>query len=157
MVLFKKKRVESNLQPAPSQNLPELPKLPELPRLDLPQVSPLNDRNSNNLPSFPNNDLGRKISQDTIKGAITGEEEDDEAFEDEEFDEQYIGSPPKSFSMPIKKEYPHPHNKNGPVFVRLDKFQESIHIFENAKTQIMEMEHLLMNIRKRKDDESYCG
>jgi len=129
------------------------PKLPDLPRL--PELPKINQEPINNLPSFPTSDLGRRFSQDTIKEAVTGEGESDGAFDEEEFEED-MKTPPMPLTKPMSQEYtPHPIHKSGkePVFVRLDKFQESIHIFENAKHQISEMEHMLIDIRRKKESE----
>ena len=43
--------------------------------------------------------------------------------------------------------------KAEPVFIRLDKFQESLNVFENAKKKINEMRAMLQDLRRIKDQE----
>ena len=40
-----------------------------------------------------------------------------------------------------------------PVFVRIDKFEESMEVFEKAEKKIGEMEELFRDIRKLKEEE----
>ncbi|MEK6842250.1 MAG: hypothetical protein AABX84_00380, partial [Nanoarchaeota archaeon] len=65
-----------------SMSLPELPKIPELPHLgksrDFDRIT------LPSLPSYPNSSFGKKFSQNAIKDAISGEEEDEI---EEDFDE----------------------------------------------------------------------
>jgi len=83
-------------------SLPELPKLPELP--ELPKL----DNNKHNpkepfhqLPSFPNNSIGKKFSQDTIKEAVKGKE--------------------------TNKNYSHPEEKKGERVFEANEFDFSNH------------------------------
>ena len=43
--------------------------------------------------------------------------------------------------------------KAEPIFIRLDKFEESVKIFEKVKEQITEMSSLLEDIRQIRDEE----
>ena len=64
-------------------SLPDLPRLPEIDTFEENE-----ERRIHKLPSLPHNSLGTKFSQDTIKGAVSGEREDDFADADEpEFEE----------------------------------------------------------------------
>ena len=176
----KKEEVKSSIP-----NLPELPKLPELPAMNefayeedsLPQ-----------LPRFPNNSLGNKFSQNTIKEAISGKKEDEEVFSAEDFpdedelekgmmqkplqkprteefenyndEEETIPTKPKSQEVPqnfITKNYM--TRKAEPVFIRIDKFEESMKIFQDIKSQISEIESLIKNTKeiKAKEEEELAS
>jgi len=138
-----------------SLGLPELPKLPELPSLErglnlegqhaLPQ-----------LPSYPSSPFGEKFSQNAIKDAVSGEEEDDE----EDFDaDESMHNEGLKMPRPLTREEPTVHRsmmgtpRNEPVFVRLDKFEEGLKIFEDTKHKIMELERMLNNVKKVKEEE----
>jgi len=100
-------------------SLPKLPDLPELPKLENhPQG---NDHHIHQLPSFPNNSIGQKFSQNTIKDAIRGQPEQmypslpeikkgDRVFESDEFvpPKKNMRKMQKPLRMPIKKEYDFP-------------------------------------------------
>ncbi|MBI2628771.1 hypothetical protein HYW74_01675 [Candidatus Pacearchaeota archaeon] len=61
--------------------VPELPKLPPLP--DLPQL-PESKREQDNfsLPSLPSSNIGQRINQDMIKGAVSGREDEENDLTD---------------------------------------------------------------------------
>jgi hypothetical protein len=155
MGLFNKKNnlAEENLNAMP--RLPELPRLPSLPNME---GNFDEDMELPKLPSFPNNSLGDKFSQDTIKEAVAGEKEvePDEVDDFERNEGQMMPRLPEetvsrreSYSS---KQYPR-QRKEEPVFIRLDKFEESLEIFKEAKEQISEMEHLLADIKDLKQRE----
>lgn len=74
--MFKKKRKQEYEKRTGIPELPELPKLPEFPgEENIPTV--------HQLPSFPNNSLGDKFSQNTIKEAVSGRKEDFGEYADE--------------------------------------------------------------------------
>ena len=158
---FNKKEQSSN-ENIPS--LPELPKLPELPRLGPPNIDSMN---LPQLPSMPDSPFGRKFSQSMIKDAVSGEKED-EQFEGESFgDIPNAEIMPKFPQMPLIKKMSMPSEdyrseftnsfkkskKPEPVFIRIDKFEESLEMFENAKKKIAEMEDALKSIKKTKEEE----
>jgi len=147
----------------PTLDLPELPKLPELPDLD---ESPKQEKfqNPHRLPSFPSSPLGKKFSQNTIKNAVTGEKEvggfdaDDLALDDEE-EMQMMPKPLKKplirgvvYEEPIMPRITQ-MKRAEPVFIRIDKFEESLNLFEKAKSQISEIEKMLTHIKKAKEEE----
>jgi len=153
-----------------SPSLPELPKLPELPRLKIPGADhELEDHSVPQLPSYPNNPLGEKFSQNAIKDAVTGEKEDDGDFEaDESFDEDEEMMPRphermfERSAIPSEEYLSTPKRLTGtlrktrhaePVFIRMDKFEESSEVFETAKNKVMEVEEMLGDIKKIKEDE----
>jgi len=226
MALFGKKDKKSEVK-KPSQTAPELPELPKLP--EFPPVTPAptppatlakEDERLPQLPTFPNNSLGNKFTQDTIKEAVAGEKEGEEVFEAEDFPEEHAGMmqkplikksfskdyddyeqsisgsrPEKKFSQeyddddvpeteevyermmpampvapPVTKSVSKPltklvdnsqefavknymTKKAEPVFIRIDKFEESIKIFQDIKSQISEIEKLIKNTKEIKAKE----
>ena len=153
MSLFNKKRGTEHMGTPDLSEIPELPRLPELSEEFLPSI--------HQLPSFPNNSLGDRFSQNTIKEAVTGREEGD--FEEivDEFEgledhqkiqkpqmKRYI-EPPKSSLKPLR-EMTH---EAEPLFVRLDKFKESHVILDDVKKQMHEITHLLNETNSIKEKE----
>jgi len=163
----KKEEMKKNISSIPE--FPELPKLPELPELDefsyeedsLPQ-----------LPKFPNSPLGDKFSQNIIKEAIAGEKEDKEVFDAEDFQEKEKGMMQKPLTgdfenyekgilvKPKLKEVPsnfvtknYMTRKAEPIFIRIDKFEESMKIFQEIRTQVSEIEDLIKNVKEIKSKE----
>lgn len=176
MGLFKNKETPkkdfANLQ---VPKLPELPKLPDFPGMR-EESEDYDEMNLPQLPIFPNNSLGNKFSQNTIKEAVAGEKEvesegaDDLPLDFEENENQMMQEPlreinpmkdMRQFSPPAQRAREIPsYSKNlvkkaEPVFIRLDKFEESMEIFNDTKEQISEIENLLKNIKelKQKEDE----
>lgn len=155
MGLFKKKEKKDEKKEVSS--LPELPKLPEFPIRE----NPINSIPQ--LPRFPINSLGEKFSQNTIKEAVTGKKEDEEVFEADEFmeteeDMRMMPKPQLEKSTGIisqmgVKKFGEESKNTEPVFIRIDKFEESLQIFEKTKTQILEIGDILKNIQKLKDEE----
>ena len=146
-----------------SYSLPEMPNLPELPKIGddlsgLPQ-----------LPSYPSDLLGEKLSQSAIKDAVSGEKESDkEVFEADdsfpEIKERMMQKPPKDLTKEIstKKIRTLPEietqdfiktKESEPVFVRIDKFEESLEIFEKARKKISEIEKFLVEIKRVREKE----
>ena len=143
--------------------LPELPKIPELPPLgksgDFDRIT------LPNLPSYPNSSFGKKFSQNAIKDAVSGEEEDEI---EEDFDEDEFPIKGKAALEPLpgfvkRKTLPEEEytsrtlgfKRSGkePVFIRIDKYDDALRMFEDAKKKIMEMEDMLKHIKKIKEDE----
>jgi len=160
MGLFKKRDKKKKKESAELPELPRISKLPELPKLKgfdseskLPQ-----------LPSYPSTELGNKFSQHTIKEAVTGGKED-RTGADEFVKEQMMPHdlkikplPNLMAEMPPKFEKIVPHKRmrtkqKGPVFIRIDKFEESLDIFEEIKEKISGMESLLQEIKETKAKE----
>ncbi len=154
MGLFKKEKTSEK-----KVMLPQLPELPRLPELAKVEEKGLYSQSVNQLPQFPNNSLGEKFSQNTIKEAVAGEKEGEEDFDADDFEGQIqmMQKPPKKqFSQEIPldfQETPTKTKRAEPVFIRLDKFEESMHLFQKAKKQISEIETMLNNIKKLKDEE----
>lgn len=162
MGLFKRKKEDKKSWEV--SKLPELPPLPELPEIE--------DENSENfihqLPRFPNDSLGEKFSQNTIKEAITGKKEErgfaDEFATREEM--QMMQEPPERKFFPvipkdkIRKEISTSFEESAkkiretePIFIRMDKFDEGLKALEETKKQISEIEKLLKNTREIKEAE----
>lgn len=167
----KAKEVKSNISSVPE--LPELPKLPDFPYMD---ESSHEEESLPQLPRFPNNSLGNKFSQNTIKEAITGKKEEEEVFDAEDFTEEEKRMMQKPLQKPLREDVedyetgvlmkpklkeisPNFVEKNymtrkaEPVFIRIDKFEESMNIFQNIKTQISEIENLIKKTKEVKDKE----
>ena len=151
--------------------LPELPKLPRLPNIE---ENSLDNFKIHQLPSFPTNSLGEKFSQNTIKEAIAGKKEGAEVSETDDFadDEQMIQRPLKKPPVPefsplentpelpfekrkqeISEDFETSTKNAEPVFIRIDKFEESLKIFEKSKDKISEIAQTLKNIRDAKEKE----
>jgi hypothetical protein len=181
MGLFKKKDDKKGMEKESLTNnsqelqIPELPELPKLPSLSGEEDG--SEMELPRLPSFPNGPTGDRFSQNTIKHAVAGEkevkpEEDAEDYEEENpmmpesleennqrtFQKQRIPREiiPETNNYSQKQSYP---KKEEPVFIRLDKFEESLEIFKEAKEQILEIEHLLTDIKdlKEKEEEELTG
>ncbi len=148
-------------------SMPEIPKLPELP--ELPRLDNIDDEEKlPQLPSFPASNLGEKFSQSAIKEAVTGRKEEEDYVDDFEED-QMIPLPPKRDNMMPPKEAPMVRDieevpkgfreaasvvkKAEPVFVRIDKFEQSLKVFEKAKAKVMDIERMLKDIKKLKERE----
>lgn len=161
MGLFKRKEKKE----IPS--LPELPRLPDFPRLE-DQDSDLKEPLSR-LPSFPSNSLGKKFSQDSIKDAVTGKK-DGGGSDMDEF--EMVGR----MKEPLKKsvrELPYEdieeydedeglrgmpgegmmRSEAGPIFIRIDKFEEGLRIFEETKRKIAKIEKILGETKRIKEKE----
>jgi len=163
---FKEKKEEGDGIP----KLPELPSLPELPELPETennsgtQVSELPNFSSDSsddksripqLPSFPNDDMGNKFSQDTIKEAITGRKGVEEVGAND-FEEEEMQMMPKPLTIRREeREIPTFENvrEAEPIFIRVDKFEESSKAFEEIKKKVAEIEKTFTGIRKVKEEE----
>lgn len=158
MGLFnKKKGVKKETSSSP--DLPKLPKLPELPRLDD------EEKQIHKLPSFPSNSLGTRFSHNTIKEAVTGEGED-ELLADDFLDEDEMRMMREPVRKPLTEEIGEKtpsglrklesEREKGiiePIFIRIDRFEEALKIFNETKKKISEMDRILEDIRKVKEKE----
>lgn len=148
-------------------SLPNLPRLPELPSFGKKYFAN-SDEQLHQLPSFPNNYLGEKFSQNAIKEAVTGRKESEEVFDvnESEFDDENqmmrkpLKKPLTKELLFQKKEVPEEFKEAArivrnaePIFIRIDKFEEGIKIFEKTKEKILEMDKILKNIKKIKEEE----
>ncbi len=153
MGLFNKKNKKEGKTEKQPIKLPELPKLSKLP--DLPKL-PESETKLPQLPRYPSTKLGDKFSQSMIKENVTGEKED-EIRADEFVKEQMMPLSQKIKPSKLKPEFPskiekiNPRKK--PVFIRIDKFEESLKIFEDTKEKIYSMEKLLSEIKQLKEME----
>lgn len=128
--------------------LPELPKLPKLPQINSKDVD-FSDAPSQ-LPSYPPGSLGEKFSQNAIKEAVTGKTGDEEVLDaDESLDEIEKKMMPKPLDRNLKTKV----TTLEPVFVRIDKFEEGLKIFERTKVKISEIGKLLEEMKKINENE----
>ncbi|MGY4884601.1 MAG: hypothetical protein ACP5NZ_03415 [Nanobdellota archaeon] len=219
MGLFSRKENKEGMIKKPGTSVPELPELPKLP--ELPPMHELSHEEDHlpQLPTFPNNSLGNKFSQNTIKEAVAGKKEEKEDFEADDFPEQHGGMMQKplkkSFSQEyenyqdrqppklVKKSFTQNYDENGmpqktfaeeeepeveeeeerlpppkiakptrtkeitqefavksymtkkaePVFIRIDKFEESMKVFHTIRSQISEIETLIKDTKDIKTKE----
>ena len=168
MGLFKKKEAEKKEIP----RFPELPRLPELPILGKGQIQGP-PKSVSQLPSFPKNSIGEKFSQNTIKHAISGKKEGEEVFDADDFaereyenmqmmpkplkdfpfmEDKKIGEPIKIRAMPYKEESS--LERSEPIFIRIDRFEESLNIFKKVQNQILRIEKDLSHLKKIKEEET---
>lgn len=161
--------------------LPQLPRYPAVPLKDKFSQNIIKDeqkdseskfrshspnRNLSNEGSFLTNSPFQKESQ--IKEAVAGEKEDivgaDEFVREQMMPEHLEIKPSNKFEFPYKTEsqkrdlelrsWPEAKTKkSGQVFIRIDKFEESLKIFEITKSKITEMEKLLEGIKNLKEKE----
>ena len=170
MSLFKKSKKEDSIPELP--RLPSLPSLPELPNNDFSRLPSLENEEflkekHTQLPSFPNNKFADKFSQDNIKNAIIGQEKEveeegeeipkpkKEKFKMEEPEEK--DAPMEERFIPIKEKQPildTRNSKDEPIFIRLDKFEESSNIFEKIKIKTDELNELLKENKELKEKEN---
>lgn len=146
MGLFSKKTKQENKMPV----LPKLPDLPALPTgLGFPETKLPEEIHE--LPSFPTSEPGEKFSQDTIKNAI-GDEEEKESFEMEPFVMPKTPKEPTYQNMPLIQ----PKTQEAePVFIRIDKFEQSLEIFEKTKSKINQIEELFRETKELKEKEAH--
>lgn len=139
----------------------EIPKLPELPRLpELPEIKESSGDKLPQLPQFPNDSLGDKFSQDTIKEAVTGKKEDNGVGADESAEERKMQKmrEPHVREVGGKKEPPtkfvrQKTKEAEPIFIRIDRFEEGAHTFEEVKRKTSEIEKMFNDIKKVKENE----
>jgi len=158
---FKKKEEGKKEMRDEAPSLPELPRLPEFGNRNIK----MKQERISQLPSFPNNSLGMKFSQDSIKEAVSGGKEVEEDLELNNFtpktrEVQTMPNPQfKEKRIDYKKDImTMPHNqlreiKQEPVFIRIDKFEESLDLFDKIKNQISEIEKMLRETKTLKDEE----
>lgn len=160
MSWFSKKEAQTSknsMQELPQlEELPDLPTLPELPSMDKTYYKDKQEK-LQPLPTFPSNSFGNQFSQSAIKDAIT---EDEEEFplsnqklikplaKDWEEDERNDEEIPYHFKEAAKKV-----KKAEPIFVRLDKFEDSLQTFEEIKEKVNEIKDVLKNIKEKKSQE----
>ncbi len=141
--------------------LPRLPKLPELPDME--------EENSRGLPSFVSNSSGKKFSNNSIKDAVSGESGDEDFYADDFPDDRGMMQESLPLAKPrteevdegIQRRFPEKKEKMREsfrqeaesVFVRIDKFEDGLKIFENIKDRISEIEKILADTKRLKEKE----
>jgi hypothetical protein len=171
MRLFKKEEKK--------EEIPSLPRLPNLPHLkeseeekfstfdreEIPKMFP-DEESSHRLPSFPSNKNTDKFSQNTIKSAIEGEREkflqesimdpNEKDFSNRSKDEEVpeIIEEINKQNITKREEKMDQRKEKGPVFVRIDKFEDSLKYLESSKEKISEIEKMLVGIKELKQKET---
>ena len=137
--------------------LPALPRLPEFPG---PEEEVMR---IHGLPSFPSSYLGTKFSQNTIKEAVTGDKEGD--FSDEDADDFANEDDSRMMQEPLKRPLTEEMGSRrfspnfskgmtpGPVFIRVDKFEGAMEVFNETRRKISEIEVALEEIKSIKEKE----
>jgi hypothetical protein len=136
--------------------LPELPKLPSSRDFEESKKSELHE-----LPSFPSNEFGDKFSQNTIKNAISGEEDEEDGPIFPSMPNKKIIPPTQSrmkaqelmHESDFDKMIPKQTISADPVFIQIDKFEESMETFKKIKKNIEEIEDLLRETKQLKQRE----
>ncbi|HLC87070.1 MAG TPA: hypothetical protein VJH65_02235 [Candidatus Nanoarchaeia archaeon] len=143
----------------------ELPELPDLPEIEIAETN-LGEETLPQLPSIPRNSFGEKFSRHVIKGAISGKEDIEEISEEDE--EQTLPKPKIPMTVEesdlegvIKRvEIPSEFISNRkrareaePIFVRIDKFEESVQILEKIKEKLADVEKILRETKEIKEQE----
>jgi len=156
MGLFGKKKVDKKEVPSLAE-LPKLPKLPELNSLKKPQEE------FHQLPNFPSSSFGKKFSQDSIKEAVKGEDNDFESFNPDEIIEGSLKKPQiRELEDEVEAEEMGEPRRIGrrnvavetePIFIRIDRFEDAMKIFNTTKRQLSDIEHILENVKRVKSEE----
>ncbi len=147
----------------------ELPKLPRFPAfqtsinpLTPPRLPPppYSQESPTQLPTLPSTSTGDRFSQSAIKDAVTSLPSLDyiqRGDEDEEEETPMIPQlPKKKLTREISESEMRPISRTAkaePMFVRLDKFEESVTIIEKAKKELTDIEEMLKDTRKIKEEE----
>lgn len=163
MGLFGGKKKEDTMPKGEPPKLPELPQLPELP--SFPEVHSPPHYQPNQLPSIPSGRFGDALAKTTIKTAVGGDDERENAFmpkqrltrelpfgESEEIEEQE-GMIMENDEPERHHIYSSPPSTTEPVFIRVDNFEESLQIFQDTKQKLAEVESMLQDIKKIKEKE----
>ena len=169
MRLFKRKEISERRQ---IKDIPELPRLPKLPGLPdesefetaLPQLPEYSadfseDKFSKNIKDF-------QKPKNFLKEAVSGKKEEmleADEFVREQMMPEHLEIKPNKLEFPYKtenqknfelKSWQEPKTKKtGQVFIKIDKFEESLKIFELTKNKIAEMEKMLEDIKELKEKE----
>ena len=131
--------------------LPPLPKLPELPKLETFRDDDFT------LPALPENNFGGEERGEEVFDEMKFEKQQDE-FQEIQKPLEILSSriPSRNKVMHEEKISPAISEKSlgaGPVFIRLDKFEESQRIFKKAKEKIEEVEKILNHTKRIKEEE----
>lgn len=165
MSWFNKKKEQTQRQETPQ--LPELPELPELPKIQGAfQTNPLSNLPSSKEFEPTESPPQLKFNFPLTKEISSGKEEverglneQNEASESNGFYERPIGIKSKPRALELE---PEPMQRlpkierektTNPVFVRIDKYQEAVHAFQEIKSQLNEIENYLREVRSLKQRE----
>jgi hypothetical protein len=151
----------------------EIPELPELPRLseltpmisnskynyeqaklpELPKEMPVISKSS--LPSLPSSSFSEKFNREVIKAGVRDEEGEyskemptEEEEEPEEYGEKEMEEPEYSSKSYTRRE-------QGPIFVRLDKYESAIQGFAEIKKKVAGVNELLKKAKELNERENY--
>ena len=162
-----------------SSSLPDLPSLPDISTTNMSKINDIPQKNYS-LPSFPNSQLGERVSQNTIKDAvirsnsknvtmlnIPGQRTTQEISSSESMPNipsimSRLPEIPMGNVRPRSVELSDYDNRSNiesrtrrtePLFIKLDTFEKAISSFNEIKLRMNEIETLLRNIREVKVQE----
>jgi hypothetical protein len=152
------------------EKVPEIPKAPSIP--DLPELE--NKKELPELPSFPNNTLNEGFNREIVKSAVN----DDSSYSNSSEVEVNVEELPREFkldalppqnqfpprmqssimndlmsSQPLRQSPKKEEDSNKPIFVRIDRFNESKKEFEDIKKTVKEIENTLRKLKENKSKE----
>jgi len=158
------------------------PTLPELPESGESAVFP-SERDSdsslappnvqgNNLPPLPEDNSEIRSNQEEIKSAINNspplnspplnpppQKMQRSRFDHMESPQGFTEQPQQVSSTPPENTSPetnfvrHSSKKNGPIYIRLDKFEKALETFDEVRNRITEVENLLIKTKELKERE----
>jgi len=140
MGLFSKK--EDKKEETMTHSLPKLPEFPSFNENRFMVPEPIHK-----LPNFPSGSIGDEFSQKMIKQAVGDSNKKYVIEDDEDSQELEERNDTSEFEHPLK------HPKQEPIFIRIDKFEEAMKIFQKTKKKFREIESMLNEIQKLKEQE----
>jgi len=152
--------------PSYSQEEPMIKEFPTIPE----EYTKEDTETIHQLPSFPTSETGQQFTRNSIKSAITGNNYEPEAEELPTTDYKDLTISPPTTKLPqeepskikeikeiegqpmIDYEVERPKS-NEPIFIRIDKFEESLKIFDGVKGRLGEIENMLSEVKELKEKE----
>lgn len=142
---------------------PEIKEFPTMPEEMTQEFEP-QPQEIHQLPSFPTSEVGEQFSQNSIKNAVVGDDFDEETpemgYKEIEMPQETMQSTPEPMieapkieAQPMIDSEPEKPKSNEPIFIRIDKFEESMKIFDGVKGKLGEIEHMLNEVKELKEKE----
>lgn len=134
------------------EKLPELPPitLPTPPERKIPEIPGMFDKKEvSSLPSFPPSRTGERMSRETIKHSVSRQDEEGEEMETPRWP-HFEEERPRSF---ISEAMPMAREEKGPIFIRIDKFQDILKALDEAKNKVEEISNSLEHVKSQKEKE----
>jgi len=158
MGLFKKKEgkkeKKKDTKLKESSDAPELPPLPDSFKPEMPHFESPQEKNE--LPTFPSSKTGDRISNEAAKHAIKDEKivpSENTKVRTKEIGDGFPNLPEEMETKNQPTMSQKSTQKQEPVFIRIDKYQESLKEFEKAKRKVLEVERDLKDVKELKKKE----